>query len=57
MLYSLTLCAFFNQSERVVGEGEQMLEVLQRSGQQRGEVRYLLRHQRAPGRESGKKET
>lgn len=57
MLYSLTLYAFFNQSERVVGEGEQMLEVLQRSGQQRGEVRYLLRHQRAPGRESGKKET
>lgn len=49
--------SFFNQSERVVGEGEQMLEVLQRSGQQRGEVRYLLRHQRAPGRESGKKET
>lgn len=56
MLYSLTLSLFSNQSERVVGDGEQMLEVLQRSGQQRGEVRYLLRHQRAPGRESGKKE-
>ncbi|XP_067441818.1 apoptosis-stimulating of p53 protein 2-like [Thunnus thynnus] len=40
-------------SERVVGEGERILEVLQRWGQQRGEVRYLLRHQRAPGRESG----
>ncbi|KAK9540795.1 hypothetical protein VZT92_003222 [Zoarces viviparus] len=40
-------------SEHVVGEGERMLEVLQRWGQQRGEVRYLLRHQRAPGRESG----
>ncbi|KAM9363285.1 apoptosis-stimulating of p53 protein 2-like [Symphorus nematophorus] len=40
-------------SERVVGEGERMLEVLQRWGLQRGEVRYLLRHQRAPGRESG----
>ncbi|XP_053193578.1 apoptosis-stimulating of p53 protein 2b [Scomber japonicus] len=40
-------------SERVVGEGERMLEVLQRWGQQRGEVRYILRHQRAPGRETG----
>ncbi|KAM7419948.1 hypothetical protein PAMA_016853 [Pampus argenteus] len=40
-------------SEHVVGEGERMVEVLQRWGQQRGEVRYLLRHQRAPGRESG----
>ncbi|RVE76619.1 hypothetical protein OJAV_G00010470 [Oryzias javanicus] len=39
-------------SERIVGEGERMLEVLQRWGQQRGEVRYVLRHQRAPGRES-----
>ncbi|XP_038589770.1 apoptosis-stimulating of p53 protein 2-like [Micropterus salmoides] len=40
-------------SDRVVGEGEPMLEVLQRWGQQRGEVQYLLRHQRAPGQESG----
>ncbi|KAG7236806.1 hypothetical protein INR49_000231 [Caranx melampygus] len=32
-------------SERVVGEGERMMEVLQRWGQQRGEVRYLLHHQ------------
>ncbi|XP_072239671.1 apoptosis-stimulating of p53 protein 2-like [Leuresthes tenuis] len=39
-------------SERVVGEGERMLEVLQRWGQQRGEERYILRHQRAAGRES-----
>ncbi|XP_063331763.1 apoptosis-stimulating of p53 protein 2-like isoform X1 [Pelmatolapia mariae] len=46
------LAEILRGSERVVGEGEQMLEVLQRSGQQRGEVRYLLRHQRAPGRES-----
>ncbi|CAI5681497.1 apoptosis-stimulating of p53 protein 2 [Oreochromis niloticus] len=51
------LAEILRGSERVVGEGEQMLEVLQRSGQQRGEVRYLLHHQRAPGRESGKKET
>ncbi|KAL6111047.1 usp34 [Pungitius sinensis] len=40
-------------SEHVVGEGERMVEVLQRWGQQGGEVRYLLRHQRAPARESG----
>ncbi|XP_059186752.1 apoptosis-stimulating of p53 protein 2-like [Centropristis striata] len=40
-------------SEHVVGDGERMLEVLQRWGQQRGEVRYLLRHQRAPGRDAG----
>lgn len=32
-----------------------MVEVLQRWGQQKGEVRYLLRHQRAPGGESGEK--
>ncbi|CAG5946559.1 unnamed protein product [Menidia menidia] len=42
-------------SEYVIGEGEQMLEVLQRWGHQRGEVRYILRHQRPPGRESGRK--
>ncbi|KAI3352674.1 hypothetical protein L3Q82_020136, partial [Scortum barcoo] len=47
------LAEMWRGSERVVGEGERMLEVLQRWGQQRGEVRYLLRHQRAPGRESG----
>ncbi|XP_044045246.1 apoptosis-stimulating of p53 protein 2-like isoform X3 [Siniperca chuatsi] len=47
------LSEMWRGSERVVGEGEQMLEVLQRWGQQRGEVQYLLRHQRAPGRESG----
>lgn len=46
------LAEIWRGSERVVGEGERMLEVLQRLGQQRGEVRYLLRHQRAPGRES-----
>ncbi|XP_043969234.1 apoptosis-stimulating of p53 protein 2-like isoform X2 [Gambusia affinis] len=36
-------------SERVVEEDEPMLEVLQRWGQQRGEVRYILRYQRASG--------
>uniref|UniRef100_A0A672FFN0 Tumor protein p53 binding protein, 2b n=1 Tax=Salarias fasciatus TaxID=181472 RepID=A0A672FFN0_SALFA len=41
------------RSERVVEEGERMLEVLQRWGQRRGEVRYLLHHRRAPGTEPG----
>ncbi|KAL4640784.1 apoptosis-stimulating of p53 protein 2 isoform X3 [Arapaima gigas] len=39
-------------SERVVGDGERMLEVLQRWGQQRSEVRFFLRHERPPTRES-----
>ncbi|KAG8014492.1 Apoptosis-stimulating of p53 protein 2 [Nibea albiflora] len=47
------LAEMWRGSERVIGEGERMLEVLQRWGLQRGEVRYLLHHQRAPGRESG----
>ncbi|XP_030012319.1 apoptosis-stimulating of p53 protein 2b isoform X2 [Sphaeramia orbicularis] len=47
------LTEIWRGSERVVGEGERMLEVLQRWGQQTGEVRYLLRHHRAPGREPG----
>uniref|UniRef100_A0A3B5AQY4 Apoptosis-stimulating of p53 protein 2-like n=1 Tax=Stegastes partitus TaxID=144197 RepID=A0A3B5AQY4_9TELE len=49
------LAEMWRGSERVIGDGERMLEVLQRWGQQRGEVRYLLRHQRAPGRDAGKK--
>ncbi|XP_076017011.1 apoptosis-stimulating of p53 protein 2a isoform X2 [Genypterus blacodes] len=40
-------------SERAVGEGERMLDVLQRWGQHRAEVRFFLRHDRAPSRESG----
>ncbi|XP_065816136.1 apoptosis-stimulating of p53 protein 2-like [Labrus bergylta] len=47
------LAEMWRGSERVVGEGERMFEALQRWGQQRGEVRYLLRHQRAPGRDAG----
>ncbi|XP_024858081.1 apoptosis-stimulating of p53 protein 2 isoform X3 [Kryptolebias marmoratus] len=46
------LAEMWRGSERVVEEEEGMLEVLQRWGQQRGEVRYILRHLRAPGRES-----
>lgn len=54
-LLPLRIFLFSNLSERVVEEGERMLEVLQRWGQQRGEVRYVLHHLRAPGRESGRK--
>ncbi|XP_007564722.1 apoptosis-stimulating of p53 protein 2-like isoform X1 [Poecilia formosa] len=39
-------------SERVVEEDEPMLEVLQRWGQQKEEVRYILRYQRASGHET-----
>lgn len=41
-------------AERAVGDGERMLDVLQRWGQHRAEVRFFLRHNRAPSRESGK---
>ncbi|KAK2817572.1 hypothetical protein Q5P01_025763 [Channa striata] len=47
------LAEVWRDSERVVGEGERMMELLQQWGQHRGEVRYLLHHQRAPGREPG----
>ncbi|KAI4833392.1 hypothetical protein KUCAC02_016298 [Chaenocephalus aceratus] len=47
------LAEMWRGSEHIVGDGERMFEVLQKCGQQRGEVRYLLRHQSAPGRESG----
>ncbi|CAJ1054186.1 apoptosis-stimulating of p53 protein 2-like isoform X1 [Xyrichtys novacula] len=47
------LAEMWRGSERVVGDGERMLEALQRWGQQRGEVRYLLHHQRAPGQNTG----
>lgn len=50
-LYPLTYvyCNFYCP-ERVVGDGERMFEVLQRWGHQGTDVRYLLHHQRAPGR-------
>uniref|UniRef100_A0A673YW54 Tumor protein p53 binding protein, 2b n=1 Tax=Salmo trutta TaxID=8032 RepID=A0A673YW54_SALTR len=47
------LAEMWRGSERAIGDGERMLDVLQRWGQQRGEVRFLLRHDRAPCRESG----
>uniref|UniRef100_A0A672FK59 Tumor protein p53 binding protein, 2a n=1 Tax=Salarias fasciatus TaxID=181472 RepID=A0A672FK59_SALFA len=48
------LSEMWRGSERAVGEGERMLDVLQRWGQHRAEVRFFLRHNRAPSRESGK---
>ncbi|XP_061600643.1 apoptosis-stimulating of p53 protein 2a [Cololabis saira] len=47
------LSEMWRGSERAVGEGERMLDVLQRWGQHRSEVRFFLRHNRAPSRESG----
>ncbi|XP_038871578.1 apoptosis-stimulating of p53 protein 2-like isoform X2 [Salvelinus namaycush] len=47
------LAEMWRGSERAISDGERMLDVLQRWGQQRGEVRFLLRHERAPCRESG----
>lgn len=43
----------FQSSERAVGDRERMLDLLQRWGQHRAEVRFFLRHNRAP-REPGK---
>ncbi|XP_064803339.1 apoptosis-stimulating of p53 protein 2-like [Oncorhynchus masou masou] len=47
------LAEMWRGSERAIGDGERMLDMLQRWGHQRGEVRFLLRHDRAPCRESG----
>ncbi|XP_034008074.1 apoptosis-stimulating of p53 protein 2a isoform X1 [Trematomus bernacchii] len=47
------LAEMWRGSERAVGDGERMLDVLQRWGQHRAEVRFFLRHNRAPSRESG----
>ncbi|XP_074502002.1 apoptosis-stimulating of p53 protein 2a isoform X3 [Sebastes fasciatus] len=47
------LSEIWRGSERAVGDGERMLDVLQRWGQHRAEVRFFLRHNRAPSRESG----
>ncbi|XP_076867676.1 apoptosis-stimulating of p53 protein 2a isoform X3 [Brachyhypopomus gauderio] len=48
------LAEVWRGSERAMGEGERMLELLQRWGARRGEVRFFLRHDRAPGgREAG----
>lgn len=40
----------------MIGDSERIIEVLQRWGQQRAEVRFFLRHDRAPGHDTGEKE-
>ncbi|XP_009684980.2 apoptosis-stimulating of p53 protein 2 isoform X4 [Struthio camelus] len=40
-------------SERPVADNERMLDILQRFGMQRSEVRFFLRHERSPSREAG----
>ncbi|XP_037390576.1 apoptosis-stimulating of p53 protein 2b isoform X1 [Pygocentrus nattereri] len=40
-------------SERVIGDSERIIEVLQRWGQQRAEVRFFLRHNQVPNHETG----
>uniref|UniRef100_A0A8C3PWW4 Tumor protein p53 binding protein 2 n=1 Tax=Chrysolophus pictus TaxID=9089 RepID=A0A8C3PWW4_CHRPC len=40
-------------SERPIADNERMLDILQRFGMQRGEVRFFLRHERSPCRKSG----
>ncbi|XP_014907834.1 apoptosis-stimulating of p53 protein 2a isoform X2 [Poecilia latipinna] len=47
------LSEMWRGSERPVGDGERMWDVLKRWEPHRGEVRFFLRHNRAPGRESG----
>nr|XP_035974800.1 apoptosis-stimulating of p53 protein 2 isoform X1 [Halichoerus grypus] len=39
-------------SERPVADNERMFDVLQRFGSQRSEVRFFLRHERPPGRDT-----
>ncbi|NXY86979.1 ASPP2 protein, partial [Alcedo cyanopectus] len=40
-------------SERPVGDGERMLELVQRCGAQRSELRFFLRHERSPATHTG----
>lgn len=47
------LSEMWRGSERAVGDRERMLDLLQQWGQHRAEVRFFLRHNRAPSRESG----
>ncbi|KAL0964444.1 hypothetical protein UPYG_G00323940 [Umbra pygmaea] len=47
------LAEMWRGSERPVGEGERMLDVLQRWGQHRADVRFFLRHDQAASREPG----
>ncbi|KAM6279093.1 apoptosis-stimulating of p53 protein 2 isoform 2-T2 [Porphyrio hochstetteri] len=40
-------------SERPIADNERMLDILQRFGMQRNEVRFFLRHERSPCQEAG----
>ncbi|XP_044145011.1 apoptosis-stimulating of p53 protein 2 isoform X1 [Bufo gargarizans] len=40
-------------TERPVADNERMIDILQKYGMQRNEVRFCLRHERPPSRESG----
>uniref|UniRef100_A0A8C0AYW1 Tumor protein p53 binding protein 2 n=1 Tax=Buteo japonicus TaxID=224669 RepID=A0A8C0AYW1_9AVES len=40
-------------SERPIADNERMLDILQRFGMQRSEVRFFLRHERSPCRQAG----
>uniref|UniRef100_A0A671TD14 Apoptosis-stimulating of p53 protein 2-like n=1 Tax=Sinocyclocheilus anshuiensis TaxID=1608454 RepID=A0A671TD14_9TELE len=51
------LAEMWRGSERVIGDSERIIEVLQRWGQQRAEVRFFMRHDRAPGHDTGEKES
>lgn len=44
----------FTFSERPIADNERMLDILQRFGMQRSEVRFFLRHERSPCREAGR---
>ncbi|TSK67281.1 Apoptosis-stimulating of p53 protein 1 [Bagarius yarrelli] len=49
--------SFLNQykatAERAIGDGERMMELLERWGQQRSDVRFVLRHERAASIDTG----
>lgn len=47
------LAEMWRGSERVIGDSERIMELLQRWGQQRAEVRFFLRHNRAPSHDTG----
>ncbi|XP_028827891.1 apoptosis-stimulating of p53 protein 2-like isoform X1 [Denticeps clupeoides] len=46
------LAEVWRGSERVLSDGERVVDVLQRWGQQRADVRFFLRHDCAPGTDS-----
>ncbi|CAN2387491.1 Tumor protein p53 binding protein 2 [Pristimantis euphronides] len=47
------LCEVWRGTERPVADNERMMDVLQKYGMQRNDVRFYLRHERPPSRESG----